>query len=76
MYVPSNVKEFAVFVTELPSSVNGKPRVSTRDMLLACLRNMSKQDIKDMLISEGYTSEKEMEILRVDINAREKAFVF
>lgn len=66
MYVPSDVRDFAMFVTELNSSVTGKPRVSANDMLLSCIKYMSKHDVKDMLISEGYTSEKEMEILRVE----------
>tara|TARA_Y100000015_G_scaffold40301_1_gene45031 strand:+ start:107 stop:310 length:204 start_codon:yes stop_codon:yes gene_type:complete len=66
MYVPSDVRDFAIFVSEL--------NVDPKDMLLSCIKHMSKHDVKDMLISEGYTSEKEMEILRVDVNARQKAF--
>ena len=66
MYVPSDVRDFAIFVSEL--------NVDPKDMLLSCIKYMSKHDVKDMLISEGYTSEKEMEILRVDVNARQKAF--
>ena len=58
MYVPSDVRDFAMFVTEV--------NVDPKDMLLSCIKYMSKDDVKDMLISEGYTSEKEMEILRVE----------
>ena len=58
MHVPSDVRDFAMFVTEV--------NVDPKDMLLSCIKYMSKDDVKDMLISEGYTSEKEMEILRVE----------
>jgi hypothetical protein len=58
MYVPSDMREFALFITEV--------NVDPKNMLLSCIKYMSKEDVKDMLISEGFTSEKEMEILRVE----------
>lgn len=69
MYVPSDVRDFAMFIAE-----NKYANVDAKKMLLSCIKYMSKHDVKDMLISEGYTSEEEMEILRVDVNARQKAF--
>jgi len=58
MYVPSDIRDFAMFMSE--------EHVKPEEMLLACIKYMSKDDVKDLLISEGYISEKEMEILRVE----------
>ena len=60
MYVPSDVRDFAIYMSE--------EYVKPEDMLLACIKHMSKDDVKDMLISNEYISEKEMNILRVDSN--------
>jgi len=60
MYLPSDIRDFAMFMSE--------EHVKPEEMLLACIKYMSKDDVKDMLISNEYISEKEMNALRVDSN--------
>ena len=51
MYLPSDIRDFAMFMSE--------EHVKPEEMLLACIKYMSKDDVKDMLISNEYISEKE-----------------